>query len=236
VGDPGDAQPTPPGATGFPADPVADGVPAGGGADVTKERPGVPGGPVPDPVEFLRAGCQSHLDEHGVGNVDVTSSIEIVGRRLDIGVRCKLALKGGAGLHLRQVELHSAGLFVADEDGGPPTSVVIEGSQLVGTDGAALAVFLQGKGGHLVVSGSTLDFPTAVALSMAGPKPQGGSAEVTDTTLRSMGEASQGVQVVAPGLRFERLVIHTSAQDGAMVMADHCTRGEVSGAVVVCKS
>jgi len=168
-----------------------------------------------------------------VGNL-VTSSIEIVGRRLDIGGRCKLTLKGGAGLHLRQVQLHRAGLFVADEEGGPPTSVVIEGSQLVGAEGAALLVFLQGKGDHLVVSGSTFDFPGAVALSMAGAK-QAGSAEVTDTTLRSMGEDSQGVQVVAPELRFERLVIKTSAQDGAMVMADHCTRGEVSGAVVVCK-
>jgi len=105
------------------------------------------------------------------------------------------------------VELHSAGLFVADEEGGPPTTVVIEGSGLVGTDGSALLVFLQGKGDHLVVSGSTLDFPGAVGLTMTGPKPNGGSAEVTDTTLRSMGEGSQGVQVVAPELRFERLVI-----------------------------
>jgi len=186
---------------------AAGGGPVVGGADGTRQPSRIPGEPVPDPVELLRAGCQSHLDDHGVGNLDISSSIEIVGRRLDIGVRCKLSLKGGAGLHLRQVELHSAGLFVADEDGGPPTSVVIEGSQLVGTDGAALAVFLQGKGDHLVVSGSTLDFPAAVAVSMAGPKPQSGSAEVTDTTLRSISEASQGVQVVAPELRFERLVI-----------------------------
>jgi len=133
------------------------------------------------------------------------------------------------------VELHTQHLHIADdeEEDGSDNRLVIEGSRLLGQDGAGLLVGFLGTNDHVSIRHSTLDYPMAVGISVFMEGPPASSVELVDVVLRAQDEASE-VGVVTHDLRFENVTIDTPSE--TLVMAEHCVGHDITGARLVCRS
>lgn len=185
-------------------------------------------------IEYLANLCATAPETpNPVKIAKITSRIEISQQTGEISVPCDLVLEAGASLSLVDVQLRTKSLKIYAGKSVLGSNVLIEDSRLTGDQTSYLFVAVLGDGGSVAVRRSTLDYPSAVFVGATGHP---GTLELSETTMRSQGADTTGINASATEARFYQIRLETSARDEPLLFAEKCTGGEIIGATPRCKS
>lgn len=180
-------------------------------------------------LRHLAVACASSPGRDGFGSVRIDRPLKIEGAEGDIAVPCTLVFEGEGRLTLSDVVLRTRNLNILGDEDDTTSRVVIEGSRLIGSGDASLAIFLRGEDASVAIRTSKIDYPFAVLVR------GGREVEVIDSAVTSVGEATKGMVISGTALRINRVQMKTSHADGPVVIGDRCEIAELDGATPRCK-
>jgi len=197
----------------------------------------------PTTLSELAAACAQNKDLHGFGSAMVSGKFLASHETVSISEPCVITLANGATVRLENSGLTAHNLIIRDDEGLPNgVSLELENSTLNGNGDAGLFVRLRNPGDRIKVNHSTLDFNLSVWLGAGSggvAQASGGVIEINNSTIRSVGSDTQGIQALASAAsgsaRFNNDRFETSYLDGvALLFAHSCRQNQVTGSIHTC--
>jgi hypothetical protein len=173
-------------------------------------------------LKAISSRCAGSRDASGYGAVAITGDLTLDGVSGSIPTACRLYLRIGVHLTIRNAQLHTASLFISNgpvlhptgsggsyTDAWPAqtsvgTTVTIFGSSLTGGDSSQFQVGLMEKSDRLSIGASTIGYPMLVQAAVGNDavvfpdRAQGGGViEMGDSTIRAMAGNGYGIQIGA---------------------------------------
>lgn len=191
----------------------------------------------------LAAACAQKLDAQGFGAATVSGTLQAINETVILPVPCIITLADGASLRLVNSRLTAHNLIVTNNEGLPhAVSLELDNSTLNGVGDAGLLVRFRNPSDRVTVNNSTLDFNLSVWLGAGSggvARPDGGVIEMNNSTIRSVGPDSQGIQALASAasgrILFNNDRFETSYLDGlALLFAHSCRQNNVTGSIAKC--
>ena len=203
------------------------GILLGGGANVLGSKPILQ---KQKALSYIARQCADQKDPSGFG-VAFISDQHIQNERGRISVPCKLYLRPGTTLQMTNVHLETKHLLIDDTpmpqpDGAvrQPTHIVLNHTRFIGSD-AGFQIKSPTKGSTVSIMDSTIDYPLSVGVSVGqGDDDNNASLVVHHNTMRSKGEATQGIMLVSTGkgiFRGNHFALH-DPNDFALLLGSTC--------------
>ena len=173
-------------------------------------------------LRAISSRCVESRDASGYGAVAITGDLTLEGVSGSVPTPCRLYLRIGVHLTIRNAHLHTESLFISNgpvlhptgsggsyTDAWPKqtsvgTTVTISGSSLTGGDGSQVQVGLREKSDRLSVDASTIAYPMLVEAAVGNDatvvpdRAQGGGViHMRGSTIRAIDERGYGIQIGA---------------------------------------
>lgn len=188
----------------------------------------------------LDAECRDSLGDDGFGAVTIDERTIISNETGEITVPCRLTLTSEGDLTLNNVRLTTSHLVVQDGDAVATQRLRFDNSTLTGTPDSVFLLDLYDEDDTFSLHRSTLDYDASVWIRVVGNRDAeagGGRLTVTNSTVRSLGERTQGVQLVAGASNggratFTSLTVETPGD--VVLLAENCRATSLVGASPEC--
>lgn len=191
-------------------------------------------------IKMLADACASSVGADGFGGVTISGKTIISNEAGEITVPCRLRFAPGASLTLNNVRLSSRHLSIRDVEQSGATTVRVENSQLLGAADSGFLLDLYDSQDWFALHNSTISYDRSVWVRVSGNRATelgGGRIDVTNSTIRSFGQTSEGIQLVAGesnGGRAQLLALTLESPAEKIVFAEDCKAIRLVGAPSEC--
>lgn len=184
--------------------------------------------------------CRNSVGPDGFGRALVNDRLVVSNASVDLAVPCRVVLASHGHIILNNVRLSSRHLILEDGDEHGSNLVRINNSVLTGDPDSGLLLELRDEDDRVEVHNSTVDYDRSVWIRVFGSRDSqlgGGRLVVTNSSVRSEGPATQGIELIAGDVNGGR-AIFTSVELGSpqeiLLLAETCTANELRGAPTDC--
>jgi hypothetical protein len=203
--------------------------------------------------------CTASADSSGYGSAFVTQDLTLSHVTDEITVPCRVYLRNGAKLTITSSHLNTRSLEVTDGPVAPQmgslvqleSSLTIEHSSLTGVSNAGLVVMLGRKHALFRVQDAFVDYSMGIRVTVGAPlaaglcdrcrlpaEQGGGSIDVRDSTIRSVGSGTQGIffsTTYGPATFVDDHLEDGSARGGPRLVSFPCHAQGVAGVGADCQ-
>lgn len=191
-------------------------------------------------IEALAADCAADIGGDGFGSATIDRELIISNETGEIGVPCRILLIGGGELKLNNVHLTARHLVLRDDDQAAAQTIQFDNSELTGAPDSGFLLDLHDEGDAVAIHNTVIAFDRSVWIRVVGNRDDqvgGGRLTVTNSTMRSTGAGTQGIQLVAGDSHGGRAVFNSLTLDtpgDVVLLAEDCKANGLIGAPPEC--